>query len=226
MTARECLLVGLSLVCAAFMRGSARADVSNLVDNPTFQLSPATAAQCLALGKTQCDISYETIPGWMLGDFVSPQSAYVVLNPDDGTTIGGVTLFTGIPSQHFGETLSQRFNNPIIPGDVYTLSVNINGNGSADVQTFSKANGPADTYFATETDPATNLWTISFVGADDEFLLGIDLHAVPVYGEGYQPASFNNVSLTVTPEPRSYAVLILALCVVMVVVKSRRSKRA
>jgi hypothetical protein len=222
MKIRSHLLIGFSLAAASFSLGTARADTSVPISNPSFETLPVGGLT--DGGYCGSTYSLAAIPGWTSsgasGQF-QPFSCYFTYIPD-GTIVG----FTN------GGSISQTVGATVTPGDVYTLTVYqgtradsiSDGGATADLL----VNGTTQ-YFATgavASPGSWSKWTATFTGLSTQAgdSIAIELNGT---GAGGAQSDFDDVSLSytsATPEPGYLAALALGLGSLMLAVRRRSAK--
>jgi hypothetical protein len=225
MTIRACLLTGFSLACATFALGTASANISIPVTNPSFETLPVGGLPLpYSYGATY---SEAPIPGWT--NFQGP-GASGQFQPG---TPGGV--FNYIPDGSIvaysnGGIISQTVGATVQAGDTYTMSVFIGnrldccdaGGASADLL----VNG--NQYFAAGTVATLGnwtQWTATYVGTPVDAGDSITIQLNSLGGQGDFDAVSLTSSATATPEPGYAALMLFGLGSLILTARSYRAKR-
>jgi hypothetical protein len=199
--------------------GTARADYSITVLNPSFEILPGGGLpDGCGVG---CSYSVAPIPGWTntgtSGQF------------QPGSSSGNFAYFNAVPNgltvaYSNGGTITQTVGPTVQAGQTYTLNVwlgnrndGYDGQGSAAL-VLDYGTPSATTYLASGT-PAPrgefSLFTATFTGTA---LTAGDTITIDLIASGAQ-GDFDNVSLSATPEPALYGILGLGLVGLLVAVR-------
>jgi hypothetical protein len=190
-------LVALSLLGAI---GTAWADVSITVVNPSFEILPASGLD-LTCCNTYGPYNDGSIPGWTLSN--SGQGEWMpntVLTAPDGVNV----------AYSNGGTISQTVAPTIVAGDVYTMTVEIGARLDTPFDGTASLFAGATPYAAVGLAPVPGTWstyTASFVGTalNQGESITIQLNSSGVQGD------YDNVNLSYTPEPGFYGALLIGL---------------
>lgn len=190
-------VVVLSLVGAI---GTAWADVSITVLNPSFEILPASGLN-LTCCNTYGPYNDGSIPGWTLSN--PGQGEWMpntVLTAPDGVNV----------AYSNGGTIAQTVAPTIVAGDVYTMTVELGARLDTPFDGTAYLFAGATPYAAIGSAPAPGTWSTysaSFVGTslNEGESITIQLNSSGVQGD------YDNVNLSYTPEPGFYVALLIGL---------------
>jgi hypothetical protein len=218
MTIRGHLLVALLFACASFSPGTAWANVSIPVNNPSFETLPSGGLNLVT--NSYGAYNYGSIPDWML----------ITGNAGEWAPTGGI--FTDpIPNGSNvafsnGGTISQTVAATVNTGVTYTLSVYVGSRldgysgGYTDAVELLIGGTP---YYATGSEPNPgdwSLWTATYTGTGTDAGKSITIELNPSPSE--PQSDFDKVSLSATPEPGFYGALALGMSGLLLAIQRRR----
>jgi hypothetical protein len=186
---------------AAFATSGAQASTIT-VDNPSFETLGAPLSNTIGCGggNPTCAYNDGPIPGWTAsGGQTGAQNLGILLTPEDGN----VAAY----ANGDGTTLSQIVSATSIAGDTYTLTVFVGDrtdgfNGPVTVSL--DIGGVLTDATGSMPGPGTwSAWTASYLATTSGAPISIDL-----ISDGLQ-GNFDNVSLTATPLPATWSMLLI-----------------